>query len=50
VKKSRREFLNETFSTVTGFGVAAAFGALDARLAIFLKAFATSPMAGGVIG
>jgi len=34
VKKSRREFLNETFSTVTGFGVAAAFGALDARLAL----------------
>ncbi|MEM0925962.1 MAG: phosphatase, partial [Planctomycetota bacterium] len=31
--KSRREFLSETFSSVTGFGVASAFTALGGRLA-----------------
>ncbi len=30
--KSRREFLNETFSSVTGFGVAAAFSSLAGRI------------------
>ncbi len=32
--KSRREFLNETFSTVSSFGVTAAFGALQSRIAL----------------
>ena len=32
--KSRREFLNETFSTVSGFGVAAAFTALSERISL----------------
>jgi len=32
--KSRREFLNETFSTVSGFGVAAAFSALSGRCSL----------------
>ena len=32
--KSRRKFLSETFSTVTGFGVASALGALDSRFAL----------------
>ena len=32
--KSRREFLNETFSTVSGFGVAAAFTALSGRISL----------------
>ena len=32
--KSRREFLSETFSSVSGFGVAAAFSALGGRLSI----------------
>ena len=31
--RTRREFLSETFSTVTGFGVSAAFGSLHSRLA-----------------
>lgn len=32
--KSRREFLSESFSSVSGFGVAAALSALDGRFAI----------------
>ena len=30
--KTRREFLNESFTTISGFGVAAAFTALGERL------------------
>ena len=32
--KTRRQFLNESFSSVTGFGVAAAFSALGGRFAL----------------
>ncbi|MEM6779608.1 MAG: alkaline phosphatase PhoX [Planctomycetota bacterium] len=32
--KTRREFLNETFSSVTGFGVATALSALSSRIAL----------------
>ena len=32
--KSRREFLSESFSTVSGFGVAAAFSALSGRISL----------------
>ena len=32
--KSRREFLSESFTAVTGFGVASAFAALDGRIAL----------------
>ena len=39
--KSRREFLNETFSSVAGFGVAAAFSALSGRFALGESAMAS---------